>query len=81
MNFGVYCVRDSKVGFATPNVDSNDATAMRNFAFALSERNNTVMSFRKEDFDLFKLGVFDSVTGEIIPCSPTIVCSGASLEV
>lgn len=72
----VYCIKDNKSGFLTPTVDQNDATAMRNFEHALMNA-NTVLGTHPADFDLYKLGVFDSESGRIesLP-TPELICGG-----
>lgn len=62
----VYCIRDNRVGFLSPMVDQNDATAMRNFEHALSNL-QTVLGTHPEDFDLYKIAVFDTESGRIEP--------------
>lgn len=64
MKFGVYVVRDVKSTFMTPTVDSNDQTAIRNFAHAVMT-SDSVISSHKQDFELYKVGVYDNETGFI----------------
>ena len=80
MKLGVYCIKDCKVGWLTPTVDSNDATAARNFVHAM-KNTNSILYTHSKDFDLWKIGEFDSDTGVIsgiLPCE--LVFEGASCE-
>ena len=48
----VYAIRDVAVGFGSPFVDVNDASARRNFSFAVNNNGDT-MSFAPKDYDLY----------------------------
>lgn len=58
----VYSVKDAKRGFGAPFVHDNDATAMRDFEDIVS-RGNNIMGTHPQDFDLYKVGVFDTERG------------------
>lgn len=75
----VYCIRDVVTGFGSPFCDVNDASARRNFAFAVNNNGDT-MSYSPKDYDLYKLGEFDHETGafDLLPC-PTMVVAGTSV--
>lgn len=79
MNYGIYTIRDSKTGFLPLTVDNNDASAMRNFEHA-AENNNSLFYTHASDYDLCRLGSFDTDTGEITLEKLTVICSGASLS-
>lgn len=79
MKYSLYCVRDNKTSFMTPTIDQNDACAMRNFTYAV-QHTEGVLSASRQDFDLYKLGSFDSDSGRIIPLTvPELIMSGASV--
>lgn len=69
MNYNLYAMRDNLVGFLSPMVDDNDESAKRNFALMI-QNSNGVLGFRPKDFDLFKIGSFDTKTGIVMPLSP-----------
>ena len=75
----VYAIRDAATGFGSPFVDVNDASARRNFAFAVNNNGDT-MSFAPKDYDLYKLGEFDHESGtfDLLPC-PQMVVAGTSV--
>lgn len=75
----VYAMRDSLQGFLQPTFDLNDNLAKRNFSFALT-RKDTLLYARKQDFDLFKIGSYNSDTGEIISIIPEMILQGASVD-
>lgn len=83
MIYGLYAMRDTKVGFLTPQIDANDKAASRQFKLALATaRAESIMGFCPEDFDLYKIGEFDSEKGTVSPLTvPAMISSGGSLEV
>lgn len=77
---GIYVVKDEKVGFLQVMQDSNDATAMRNFEFAMTKA-DSMYSANKADFRLYKLGTFDTLTAEIVlEPTPTLLVSADSFK-
>lgn len=75
MIFGVYVVRDLKTGFMTPTFDINDQAAIRNFKYAVG-KTDSLMHVCKSDFDLFKIGDYDSETGEIFEREHKLLAQG-----
>lgn len=77
---GIYVVKDEKVGFLQVMQDTNDATAMRNFEFAVTKA-DSMYSANKADFRLYKLGTFDTLTAEIVlEPTPTLLVSADSFK-
>lgn len=74
----VYAVRDARVGFMTPIVDDNDASAMRGFENAVISGEGYFANFASE-YDLFRIGVFDTEQGQFVNEMPDLLCSGASV--
>lgn len=79
MKYPIFSYRDNKVGFGQPITDMNDQSAIRGFSFAIN--NNTgLMNFSPNDFDLYKIGEFDSEQGIIISFEvPVLIVSGSSV--
>lgn len=78
MKYPIYAVRDVKVGFNQPMTDLNDNVAKRNFAYAIN--NNDMMQFSPKDYDLFKIGDFDTELGTIEALGvPVLICDGFSV--
>lgn len=76
MIHGLYVIKDEKVGFLQVMQDSNDDTALRNFNYAVSNP-NSLYNLNRADFALYKLGCFDTNTGEIVlESTPKLVVSG-----
>lgn len=64
MKYGVYCIRDLKSGWLSPTVDINDQVAIRNFVYAV--QHNELFSDFANDYSLYKIGDFDTETGDIV---------------
>lgn len=72
----IYSIRDVRTGFLSPTYDLNDAVAARNFAHAVMN-SDSILFTHAADFDLFRIGTFDSETGCLIPEDmPVFVASG-----
>lgn len=71
MIFGVYSIRDTKSGFLQPTVDVNDLCAIRNFEAAVQAGPQSLFFTHPEDYELFKIGQFDSDSGLISSVSPS----------
>lgn len=65
MTYGLYAVLDHKTGFLPITCDQNDPAAARNFAHAIMQA-GSLLNTHAEDFELYKLGDYDSETGTII---------------
>lgn len=80
MKYPIYAVRDVHVGFNQPMTDLNDNCAQRNFAYAINNPGNGVMNFSPKDYDLYKIGEFDTESGFIVPeAVPVLIVTGQSV--
>lgn len=70
----IYAIHDDLTGFGSPFVDVNDASARRNFAFAVNNNGDT-MTYSPKDYALYKIGTFDheSAAIEVLPCPVLVV--------
>lgn len=79
MIYPVYSYRDSKVGFMPPQCDQTEQAAVRGFAYAING-NDGIMNFSPKDFDLYKVGEFNTETGVLSGLAvPVLVTSGDSV--
>ena len=62
MIYGFYSIKDLKTGYLPPEVNINDLAACRNFEHACS-RTETLFYTHPGDYQLWKLGTFDTDTG------------------
>lgn len=68
MIYSIYSIQDALTGFNAPTLQANDAAAMRSFAEVFKE------VYSPSDYSLWKIGQFDTNTGELVPEVPVIVC-------
>lgn len=79
MIYPLYAVRDAKTTFWPPQVEINEASAIRNFAQMINSGNG-VAAFAPNDFDFYKVGEFDTEKGIVSATLPIeLVCSGVSV--
>ena len=64
MIYGLYCIRDDKVGFLPPAVDLNDASAMRNF---IEVMDSAEFVKHRHDLSLYRIGEYDTSSGLVCP--------------
>lgn len=80
MIYPIYAVRDLMTGFMSPTVDMNDVSAARNFTHAV-KTSDGVMHTNPSDFDLFRVGSFDTETGQIDSVWPIeLITSGGDVR-
>lgn len=77
MKYGVYSIRDARVGFMSPTIDNNDDSAMRNFYHSISQSEGILFTYAK-DFDLYKVAEFDSDSGLMTPIQPVAFLAAGS---
>lgn len=78
MKCPIYTYRDNKTGFGTPVFEMNDQSAIRGFSYRINSPG--LMNFAAADFDLYKIGVFDSDKGTIVAEPvPVLIVSGSSV--
>jgi len=78
MNNEMFAIRDRKIGaYKAPFVARNKGDASRMFAGAIKQ-GNTQLSEYPEDFDLFFIGSFNDLSGQLDSVKPEFVCSAVS---
>lgn len=66
MIINVYSIKDTKVGFESPFIRSNDDVALRDFkSAALYGPEPNRFKQNPADYELYKLGTFNQATGEL----------------
>lgn len=78
MIHGLYAIKDTKTVFWKPFTHHNDLSAQREFA-NLVNSNNELVASNVNDFELWKLGAYDDVTGTIVS-KVEFVCNGISVK-
>lgn len=76
MEYFIFSIYDRVAGlYAAPFLQVNAAAAKRYFRSVIEKDN----SADPLDYELFCLGSFDTVKGEIVSHSPNILCKGGDL--
>lgn len=81
MILGVYSMRDLKTEFTAPTFSMNDAVALRSFEAAIVQAHGELFT-HKEDFQLFRIGSFDTEAGVLFPEKlPVLIGDGKDVEI
>lgn len=78
MKFGMYSVFDRLSGYSALTMEVNDQVAYRNFEHAVLN-GGTVLFSHAQDYELHRLGYFDSDSGEIRSHRPETIAQGSSI--
>ena len=68
----IFAIRDMLIEFHAPMVGVNDEQMIRDFRIFCSKK----ADLEKADLQLFKIGTFDTTTGNIEPMEPKYICGG-----
>lgn len=74
MLYGLYSIKDELVSFGPLFVSDNDQTATRLLLNGFNAP-NSMYSTRPQDYTLYRVGSYDTTSGNIEPCVPTFVTS------
>lgn len=74
--YPVFSIRDAvSAKFGQLMVESNEATARRNFQYGCREG---LMDYARDDFSLYKIGMYDVDSGVFAPLAiPELVCKAS----
>lgn len=76
MIYSIFSVRDLKGDFYSPRIEQNDVSAIRWFSMTVNTP-ETLTNFAPADFQLYRIGTFNSETGLITPLNlPVLLISG-----
>lgn len=82
MKTNIYSVKDHKFLFGDVFQSPDDSTAVRYFGMIVNNTRvgNNLMNYAPQDFDLFRVGSFDSETGQVDSVWPVeFVINGSNL--
>lgn len=79
MVLGIYVMRDQRTSFMTPSFDMTDQAAIRNFEAAM-QRVDSLLHSHPQDFSLYKIGEYDTLTAMISADTPQLLVDGASFK-
>jgi len=78
----VCAVQDRKSElFAAPMLFINEADAVRNFADAVNrEDSNSMLYLHPDDYDMFRIGIYDDSNGVLVPETHKRLMTGAECK-
>lgn len=81
MIYGVYSVRDVKTTFGSPILYENSEFARRGFLNAIFHdiEHYRRIGVHQSDLFLYRIGEFDTESGELTPCLPEYIADGSDL--
>lgn len=79
MKLGIYAICDARTGFTgSLMADMNDQSALRNFENAVLQP-NTLYATHAKDFDLYKLGEYNTEDGSIVTHPKKLLLNGSAV--
>lgn len=79
MKLGMYAIYDKMTGFMVPSFQQNDEQAIRAFKYDLNSEDMNLIQANPEDFNLQKVGIYDTDTGIVEPVQIKILCDAGQL--
>lgn len=73
MRLVVCAIYDKATGFMIPSFQQNEAQAIRSFGMDVNNPELSLINANPEDFNLQKVGYYDTETGVIESCPITIL--------
>lgn len=74
MLYQLYSIKDELVAFGPVFVSENDSTASRLLLNGFNI-DNSMYATRPQDYTLYRIGSYETETGNIDPCTPQYVIS------
>lgn len=75
-----YCVYDRKSKiYNTPYFLINDQVAMRQFQAVVNDKESMLYKY-PEDYQMYKIGEFDMLTGKLEGMNPVDICTAISMK-
>ena len=75
----VFSVRDQMVGFNDPFCAVNENVAVRDFTNVVNNPSGRIY-LNPNHYDLYRIGDFDTETGKMTPCEPSLIVTGLSVK-
>ena len=79
MKLGMYAIYDKMTGYMVPSFQLNDEQAKRAFTYDLTQEDMTILKANPEDFQLEKVGEYDTDTGIVIPIKPEVLLTAGNI--
>lgn len=79
MKLGMYAIYDKMTGYMVPTCQQNDEQAIRAFAYDVNSQEMTLIKANPDDFQLEKVGTYDTDTGEVCGISPEVLTTAGHI--
>lgn len=73
MILGMYSIYDKYTGYMVPAYQQSDEQARRMFAYDVNHAEMSVIKVNPDDFQLEKVGTFDTDTGHVTVQKPEVI--------
>ena len=80
MKLGMYSIYDKLTGYMVPSYQQNDERAARAFNYDFNSSDMYILKMYPEDFQLERVGYFDTDTGTIEACKPAVICTAVMVK-
>lgn len=79
MKLGAYAIYDKMTGYMVPSFQQNDEQAIRAFSYDLTGEEMNLIKANPNDFQLEKVGSYDTDTGQLEGCQPVILITAGTI--
>ena len=79
MKLGMYAIYDKMTGYMVPSYQQNDEQAIRAFAYDVSCEDMSLIKANPDDFQLERVGEYDTNTGTVTGESPCVLVTAGSI--
>lgn len=79
MKLVVCAIYDKLTGYMVPGFQQNDEQSIRAFAYDINSSEMSLINANPEDFNLQKIGTYDTETGLLEACPITILADAGQL--
>lgn len=73
MKFEIYAIKDTKTNYRNILLQQNQNVARRTFKALANDKNSEINTYA-EDMELWRLGTWDNITGQITAEEPCFIC-------
>ena len=79
MRLGMYSIFDKLTGYMVPAYHQNDEQAVRAFSYDLKSEVLSLLTANPEDFQLERVGYFDTDSGIVESCKPEVISTALTM--
>lgn len=79
MKLGLYAIYDKMTGYMVPTAQQNNEQAIRAFSYDINSEEMNMLKANPDDFQLERVGTYDTDTGEVIGQNLEIIATARSV--